>query len=300
VFFGTGPVAAESLVRLSAWADVEAVITKPKPSYHKGSFPVLDVAERLGLRVLPVSDKPSLDELIATKPVQSRLAVLIDFGIIVSQAVIDYFTLGIINSHFSLLPEWRGADPITFSILSGQAQTGVSLMRLVEKMDEGPLIGVGVQELDNTITTPILTAKLIDLSDSLLQHDLPRLLKGEALGVDQQQMSKLIDNYPAEPTYSRKLSKEDGILDWQKPAEQLEREVRAYAEWPKSRTAIAGKDVVITQAHVIGGKGDAGKIWKDGKSFGFYTANGIFVIDSLKPAGKGEMPAAAFLAGYQI
>lgn len=292
VFFGSGPVAARSLELLSKWADIEAVVTKPKPAHHKGSFPVLDVAEKLGLPVLPVTDKRSLDELFATKPVSSPVGVLIDFGIIVSQEVIDYFPLGIINSHFSILPEWRGADPITFAILSGQRMTGVSIMKLVPELDEGPLLGYGEQPLDGTETTPELTEQLMLLSDALLQHELPRYLSGETRGDAPQSITG------RQVSYSRKLIKADGVLDFAKPAVQLEREVRAFLEWPKSRATVGDQEFIITSSHVIQGTGKPGSIWHSGKEFGFYTTQDILAIDSLKPAGKQEMSAAAFLAGY--
>jgi len=291
VFFGSGPVAAESLALLAQWASIEAVVTKPKPAHHKGSFPVLETAERLGLQVLPVTDKRSLDTLFASRPVKSRVGVLVDFGIIVSQAVIDYFPLGIINSHFSILPEWRGADPISFAILSGQDMTGVSTMLLVAGLDEGPLLGYGEQPLDGTETTPELTQKLILLSDALLQHDVPRHLAEQTNGVPQTITGR-------EVSYSRKLTKADGTLNFAKPARQLEREVRAYAEWPKSRTTIGKLPVVINKARVLSGEGQPGSLYRSGKELGFYTSDGIFIIDTLTPAGKKPMSAASFLAGY--
>jgi methionyl-tRNA formyltransferase len=305
VFFGSGPVAAASLELLSKWATVEAVVTKPQPPHHKEPFPVLVLAQKLGLKTYTPNSKAELSELVATKPFTSRLGVVIDYGFIINQDVIDSFELGIVNSHFSLLPEWRGADPITFSVLSGQPQTGVSLMLIVEKMDEGPLLAVGMQDIEPDMTTPALTQKLIYLSDGLLRMEIPRYLTGESTGVDQAAMSGLIPDYPEHPTYSRKLTKADGTLDFTKPVEQLEREVRAYAGWPGSRTTLAGKDVVVTKAHVLettsgtqDSKLEVGKAYVNNKELHVPTHNGILVIDALKPAGKNEMPAAAFLAGY--
>jgi methionyl-tRNA formyltransferase len=292
-FFGTGPVAAESLARLAEWADIEAVITKPKPEHHRGDYPVLDVAGKLGLSVLTVTDKRSLDALIVTRPVKSELAVLVDFGIIVSQDVIDYFPLGIINSHFSILPEWRGADPITFAILSGQDTTGVSIMLLSAGLDEGPLLAYGECELTGHETTGELTDKLIDLSDALLRSEVPQHLAEPTPGVEQAATGR-------DESYSRKLTKDDGVLDFAKPAERLEREIRAFADWPKSRTRLAGKEVVITAARVAEGAGTPGTVWHEGKQFGFYTTDGILIIDRLKPAGKPEMSAEAFLAGNTL
>ncbi len=303
VFFGTGPVAAKSLGLLLESFDVVAVVTKPKPPHHRGSFPVLEVAEKHKIPVHTVSNKRELSRLISTKPFQTEIAVLIDFGIIVSQDVIDYFKKGIVNSHFSLLPEWRGADPITFAILSGQKKTGVSLMLLVEAMDEGAILSVGEQPLNGTETTPTLTEKLIYLSDALLKNEIPRHIAGETKGVDQLKMSELIPSYPAKPTYSRKLTKQDGILDFTKPAQELEREIRAFIDWPKSRTKLGDIDVIITKAHAVPSHPPESKpgditIVEEVGEIGIATANGTLWIDQLKPAGKKEMSAGEFLRGY--
>lgn len=291
VFFGSGPVAAESLRLLAQNFSIEAVVTKPRAAHHKGDVPVIRIAEELKLEIHTVSNKRSLDELIEKDLFSSKIGVLIDFGIIVSQKAIDYFPLGIVNSHFSLLPEWRGADPITFSILSGQKTTGVSLMMLVEAMDEGPLLGYGVYGLSSTITTPELTAGLIELSDTLLTTIIPDYIEGHI--VPQPQTSKI------EATYSRKLTKEDGIINWNKPAENIEREIRAFIEWPKSRATIAKREVVITSAHVIDLTGHAGSFAVVDKQLVAYCGEKALVIDTIKPAGKQEMTGQSFLAGYK-
>lgn len=282
VFFGSGPVAAKSLELLAKNFSVEAVVTKPKPAHHRGSFPVLDVAEQLKLAVRTVSNRAELDSLMAEKPFSSSVGVLIDFGIIVSQKVIDYFPKGIINSHFSLLPQWRGADPITFSILSGQPKTGVSLMLIDVGMDTGKLIRQKSLDISANDTTTSLTKRLILLSNDLLAEDLPAYLSGS--------LKPRLQPHPSRATYSRKLTKEDGKIDWNKPAEQIEREIRAYEQWPKSYTVLAGKDVIITAAHVSKNR--------DENSLSLETGSDYLVIDKLKPAGKSEMTAAEFIRGY--
>lgn len=299
VFFGSGPVAAKSLELLLSDFEVKAVVTKPKPAHHRGSFPVLDVAQQHKLPIFTVSNKQELSELIAKKPFQTEIAILIDFGIIISQDVIDYFPKGVINSHFSLLPQWRGADPITFAILSGQNKTGVSLMFLVEAMDEGPVLACGVQDLDGGETTSSLTESLIYLSDALLKQEVPRYLSGESKGGhDQEKLHEMIPDYPEVPTYSRKLTKDDGILDFSKPAEVLEREIRGFIEWPKSRTTIGNLDVVITQASVVDRDGKAGTIVVDNDRLLIQCKEKALRIERLKPAGKQDMTAESFLAGY--
>lgn len=284
VFFGSGPVAAKSLELLAQNFAIEAVVTKPKPLHHRGDFPVLNAAEDLKLPIHTVGSKSGLSSLMASKPFTSKLGVLIDFGIIVTQDVIDYFLLGIVNSHFSLLPEWRGADPITFSILSGQKKTGVSLMIIDAGMDTGKILTQKSLPVGLGATSETLTTELIGLSDDLLTEFLPKYIDGSIKPRSQP--------HPGRATYSRKLNKADGIIDWGKPAEQIEREIRAFIVWPKSTATLAGKDVIITKAHVA----------KEAtpKELAIPTGKDLLVIDRLKPAGGKEMDSEAFLAGHKI
>jgi methionyl-tRNA formyltransferase len=291
VFFGSGPVAAKSLELLAQDFSIEAVVTKPKPEHHRGNFPVIDMAEKLDLPISTVSKRVDLSELIATKPFQSKLGVLIDFGIIVGQDAIDYFPLGIINSHFSVLPEWRGADPITFAILSGQPTTGVSLMLIDQGMDTGKILKTKSIKVDPSDTSTSLTDKLITLSNEMLVENLPEYISATLKPREQ--------SHPDRATYSRKLTKEDGIIDWSKSSDVIEREIRAFIEWPKSSTKLAYKDVTITASHTIEKSGTFGNVEVQGKEIIVYCGKDALVIDKLKPAGKNEMTAEAFLAGHK-
>ena len=284
VFFGSGPVAAKSLELLAKTFTVEAIVTKPSTVRQMD-------AVVSGVPVHSVSNRVELNELIASKPFGSRLAVLIDFGIIVSKEVIDSFPLGIVNSHFSVLPELRGADPISFAILSGQPKTGVSLMLVDEGMDTGKILTTKALPIIPNDTTPSLTNKLILLSNELLGEFIPRYISGE--------VSPRAQSHPDRATYSRKLTKEDGIIDWAKPAEVIEREVRAFIEWPKSSSQLANKEITITAAHVTKGSGKPGTVVVRGKEILVYCGQDVLVIDKLKPAGKREMNAEAFLAVHK-
>ncbi|GAC1388345.1 MAG: methionyl-tRNA formyltransferase [Candidatus Saccharimonadales bacterium] len=297
VFFGSGPVAATSLRLLAQNFTVEAVITKPQPVHHHAIFPVLEEAQRLKLPVITPNNRQALSDVFHTTNFKSRVGVVIDYGFIINNDVFNSFPLGIINSHFSKLPEWRGADPISFSILSGQPYTAVSLMRIVEKMDEGPLLAVSEDiKITPETTTPLLTSKLIQLSNDLLKLYLPKYMAGT--------MDLIPQNTQATTaTYSRKLTKQDGILDFNKPAVQLEREIRAFVEWPKSHVSIYGKDVIVTKAHVepgLPGTCAIGTIQIDTISHKILipTVKDMLSIDHLKPSGKNEMSADSFLRGY--
>lgn len=297
VFFGSGPVAAKSLALLADHTDIEAVITKPTTKNE------MQLAAK-NSPVFCVSSKTELDELISNHGFKSKLGVLIDFGIIVSQDIIDYFPLGIINSHFSLLPQWRGADPITFSILSGQAETGVSLMLVTAGMDEGPVFAQAKQQISATTTEPELTQDLIELSDALLKDFLPEYIAGNIEPRPQEEVASIM-GIDITPTYSRKLTKKDGQVDWTKPAEVIEREIRAFLSWPKSYTNLNGIDVIIKKAHVVPSNSLDRKpgvitVVKESRTVVVSTSNGSLYIESIQPTGKKEMPIAAFLAGYSL
>jgi methionyl-tRNA formyltransferase len=290
VFFGSGIVAAKSLELLAKEFDIEAVITKPAKTHSRDPVPVIDLANKLGIKTFLPANRNELDILIKSKPIEANLAILIDYGIIVSQEVIDYFPLGIINSHFSLLPKLRGADPITFSILGDVNETGVSLMILSAGMDEGPILAQSKINILENETTLSLTNKLIELSNKMLIETLPKYLEKKIKPIPQAR--------DIEPTYSRKLNKLDGKIDWSKSALEIEKEIRAFIEWPKSYTKLKDKDIIITKAHVINKNGEAGKFEIIDKNIVYYCGENALIIDKLKPSGKNEMDTKSFLAGY--
>ena len=298
VYFGSGPLAAKSLQYLHTHFSVEAVITKPRAKHHKGPVPVIEFCETHKLRYFTPATKLELSELFRHTSFTSRLGIVIDYGIIIEREVIDSFPLGIINSHFSLLPEWRGADPITFSLLSGQTVTGVSLMLINEKMDEGALLAQAESPITPETTTPQLTEQLLDISNALLSEIVPSYIAGMLQPVPQ--TSNILG--VQKPSYSRKLTKADSVLDWQKSAEQLEREVRAFAEWPKSRTALGQVDVTVTKAQAIPviSTEQVGKVRIDATAgvIEVTCGKGRLRLHALKPSGKNEMSTAEFIRGY--
>lgn len=296
VFFGTGPVAAKSLELLIENFEIEAVVTKPKPAGHRGDYPVLNIASKNNLPIVEVTNKTSVSECVTTRCFSSKLAILIDFGIIVDKDVIDAFDLGIINSHFSLLPKWRGADPITFSILYGEEKSGVSLMVIDEGMDTGKIIAQKSLRIDTTETSPSLTNKLIDLSNEMLREHVPNYFAGT--------LKPRSQPHPERATYSRKLNKQDGLIDWTKSAEEIEREIRAFVEWPKSKTSIGSVDVIIAKAHVLthyqgGDKPGDLTVQDDTGELIMKCGKNSLSIDVIKPAGKNVMSAADFIRGYK-
>ena len=292
VFFGSGPVAARSLELLIKHQDIAAIVTKPA---------TLNLMQTVipEVPVYAVSSKNELDELVNNKSFPDKLGILIDFGIIVSKQVINYFEYGIINSHFSLLQQWRGADPITFSLLSGQPETGVSLMLLTPELDEGPILSQARYEIPARCTNEQLSEELVNLSDILFSECTDIYLDGDIIPINQEPAAALL-GLEYHPTYSRKLSKEDGKIDWTKPAEELEREIRAFHSWPKSYTSLNGIDVLIRDTNILENSGQPGTYEFTKKTLTVYCGYGALDIKMIQPSGKKEMPIQAFLAGYKL
>lgn len=289
VFFGTGPVAAKSLKVLSDEFKIEVVVTKHKKGRHRYLAPVEEVAKSKGYKICFASSGEEIkSQLEALKP-SSKLGLVIDFGVIIPVEVINYFSRGIINSHFSLLPRWRGADPITFAILNGDKQTGVSLMQIAERLDEGPLLAQKTLSIGDKDTQISLTESLINLSNEMLIEYLPKYQDGKI--IPKPQSAKNI-------SYSRRLLKEDGFIKWNFPSSKIERQIRAYAGWPKSRATINNVDCIVLEADTDKSKLEAGKLLPKNDALLVGCGEGSLSIKKIQPAGKKPMSAGEFIRGY--
>ncbi len=271
--------------------DVVAVVSHHSSSSSRNQRQ-LEVAEIAKDHHIPLllPNRPSeiIDEL---KALGADIAVLAAYGRIVSQQVIDIFPRGIINIHPSLLPQYRGPTPIESVLSHGDSETGVSIMQLSAGMDEGPVYAQATLAVDDNEKKFDLYARIVSLSTELFFDVFPRIIDGSLSPTPQ-------DDSGA--TYSKLIQKSDGIIDWHKPAVQIEREICAYAGWPQSSTTLGGMDVVITDAQVAQiDTAQPGKIMAEKKRLFIGTSADWLEIISLKPTGKKEMPIAAFLAGYR-
>ncbi len=293
VFFGNGPVAAESLVKICEHLGkdcIELIITKRRPTHHKEEAPLDKVAHNLNLKIEYADNKKELTNLINKIKPESKVGLVIDFGVIISKETINYFSFGILNSHFSLLPHWRGADPITYSILSGQEKTGISLILIDSGLDTGALLAVTELDLDGSETGLSLSKILVESSAMLISEILPLYVSGSVTPYKQQ--SSVI-------TYSKKLNKNNGQLIWEKTATELEREVRAFSQWPKSYFSVAGMDIVVLESQATDNNLKIGQLSVSSKNtLEIGCKTGSLKILKVKPAGKKEMPIEAFLNGY--
>jgi methionyl-tRNA formyltransferase len=299
VFFGneriaTGVRTEAPLLRAlcEAGYNIVAVVShyEAGKSRNVRSLEVAQVAEEFGIPVLlPGRPKDILDELQGFGAVAG---VLVAYGKIIPQSVIDIFPRGIINIHPSLLPKHRGPIPLESVILQDESVTGVSIMALAKEMDAGPVYAQSECKLTGTETKQELADNLMEVGRAMLLEVLPGILEGAIVALPQND---------SVATYDNLITKEAGVLDFTKPADVLEREIRAFAEWPKSRTTLGQMEVVVTAAHVLpDAASEPGKLIIDSaaKTLAIGCSEGTLAIDKLKPAGKGEMNIAGFLTGY--
>lgn len=275
---------------LAAGYDVAAVVSHNEVARSRKPRPleIAQVAAEAGIPLLlPHKLADTSDEL---KAYEADAAVLVAYGKIVPQKIIDIFPRGIINIHPSALPKHRGPTPLESVILDGSTETAVSLMQLAAAMDAGPVFAQQAVALSGAETKQQLADTLVAVGrDMLLQH-LPNILDGSLAGTPQDDSAT---------TYDKLIEKSDGIIDWRQPALQIERQIRAYADWPRSRTTLGDRDVTITAAHVAAGDGVPGTLWLQTQELGIHTTDGILIIDELVPAGRGPMTGSDFVRGYK-
>lgn len=212
----------------------------------------------------------------------AEAAVLVAYGRIIPQAMIDLFPKGIINIHPSLLPKYRGPTPIEQAILDGAVETGVSLMKLSATMDAGPVFASAKIQLSGDETKQALADKLLSTGTELLIDSLPAILEGSAEAKPQDD---------SKATYTSLIKKADGYTNFGEPAELIERKVRAYDGWPRVRTLFEGHEVLLTKVRTVSEPLD--------KSFSVKCDPGWLEIQELiGPSGR-TMSGADFLRGYK-
>lgn len=298
IFFGTEDYSGIVLEKIvSAGWPIHAVVTKPDFKSGRGQELTAPKVKTLALaNDIAVWQPAKLDD-IRDSITESKcdIAVLVAFGKIIPQWMLDMFPGGIINVHPSLLPLWRGPAPVEFAILNGDKKTGVSIMRLTAGMDAGPVYLQQEVKLDGSETKTELYNRLFTLGGQILVESLDMIIHGEIRPKEQAEHLA---------TYSKMIKKEDGKLDLiNKTAEELDREIRAYQGWPKSYTKLGKVDAAITSASVVPSDLTPGEIEvvDDGNFIALfiYCKHGNLDVGKLQPAGKKEMNVREFLSGYK-
>jgi methionyl-tRNA formyltransferase len=272
-----------------------AVVTQPDKAKGRGqaiSFsPVKEAALARGAKVLqPVKLKtPPFSEVM--RELAPDVCVVAAYGKILPPDLLKTPRLGCVNLHASLLPRWRGAAPIQWSVAAGDAETGVCLMQMDEGLDTGPVLARRAIPIAPDDTSESLHDKLSALSAAVLREELPRFFEGGLRSSPQ----------PADGmTLAPIIKKEQGLLDFSRPAVELERRVRAFYPWPGSFTWLEGSLFKVHRAAVGSGKGAPGIVLRAGPELEVACQEGSLLLLEVQPEGRRRMTAKELLSGHSI
>jgi len=298
IFAGTPQFAVPSLQRLiDLGHDICAVYTQPDRPAGRGQQVQLSPVKTLALaHNIPVFQPLSLkneEDLHVLQQLNADLMVVVAYGMMLPQSVLDAPRFGCINGHGSLLPRWRGAAPIQRAVIEGDALTGVTIMQIVKKLDAGDMLHKEVYAIKPTDTSADVHDVLSGLSAEGLEKVLPEIESG-TLTFEPQDETLV--------TYAQKLTKEESRLDWTQTADVLVRKIQGLNPWPVAHTLYNGNSMKIWQAEVLNETHtlQAGQVRATHKTFDVASGQGFVRIHELQlPNGK-RMSASAFLAAHEV
>lgn len=296
VFMGTPEFAVKSLEACLRIGEVVLVVTQPDKPRDRGqtlSFsPVKAHASARGIPVLQPEKIKNTDFHKTLREYGADVAVVTAYGKILPQDVLDAPAKGCVNVHASLLPRFRGAAPIQWAIAAGDAKTGVCLMKMDAGMDTGPVIDVAELPIEPADTSATLHDKLALLGGQVLERSLGRYVKGELTPKPQ----------PTEGVVmAPMIKKEDGRLDFTKPALELERRLRAFTPWPGAFTTFDKAGLKVGKVSLGTGSGAPGTVLSvTPEAIEVACAQGSLLLLSLQPEGKRAMTTREFLASRTV
>jgi methionyl-tRNA formyltransferase len=300
VFFGSSDFAIPSLKALKGGGFApELVVTKPDAARGRGrkiyDSEVKLAAQELGLPCEQPADPHGAEFLAMLKKLKPDLGIVVSYGVILKPELLGLPRLGMINAHASLLPLYRGAAPIQRAIRDGQQDTGVSIMRIVEKLDAGDVMLTKVTRIDPKENAGQLRERLAELSGAALLESLPILDKGKA---------KFVPQDESKATYAPKVEKEHGVIHWKLPAKEIDLLVRAMTPKPGAQTRLGSKRFIVMEGTVeqdLYGMGIPGGLQSSGEEgIRVCTGKDIYRITRIKPDNGRNMTAGEFVRGHHI
>jgi methionyl-tRNA formyltransferase len=299
VFMGTPQIAAVTLEQLIQGPDpIAGVVTRPDRPAGRGQksipSPVRRVAESRGIPVVApekIRDPELLETLKGWNP---EIIVVVAYGRILPKTILDLAPYGCLNVHYSLLPKYRGAAPAAWTIIKGESTAGVTTMKLVEKMDAGPIYLQEATEVASDETTGSLQAKLTPVGARLLLETLRRLKLGSLMPQEQEE---------SRVTFAPLLKKEDGLIDWTQPAMMIERRVRGFNPWPGAYSHIGGKLLKIHRAKLVTADiaGSPGEVMRaDTDGLWVATSSGFLGLEEVQLENRKRLSGVEFLRGARI
>ncbi len=299
VFFGSPDFAVPCLEALHEISDVVAVISQPdRPAGRGLSMRQPTVKRRaleLGLEVWQPKKVRTPEFAASLRELDADVGVVVAYGRILPRAVLDAPRTGCVNVHASLLPRWRGAAPIQWSIVHGDSETGVTLMQMNEGMDTGPILARATTAIERNDDAASLGERLSKLGAELLREKLPRYVAGELVPIPQDD---------AEATMAPLLDKAHGRIDWNKSARQVHDQIRGMNPWPGAFTTLGGRRIKVyrTQYSTLDPEGAApGEVIAlDPEGILVACTEGTIEVQELQESGRKRVDARAFTTGRGI
>jgi len=297
LFLGSPPFGTPILERLAASPFRPSLVVTP-PARPRGRGrklepqPLAERAEALGLALLQPRSVRDPEVMARLAEARADVFVVASYGELLRQAFLDLPRVGCLNVHPSLLPRWRGATPVPAAILAGDEVTGVSIQRIVLELDAGDVLIARASPVGPDETAGELLERMARLGAEVLVEGLARIEDGSATFTPQD---------PAGITHCRKLTKEDGRLDWTRPAGELARRVRAMNPWPGGRTVLPeGGELSVWRASVAGDAGEPGTVLSVDGRLVVACGSGALVLEEIQAPGKRRMGAAEWLRGARL
>ena len=287
IFFGTEDFSAVSLQKLiNEGFEIGGIITKPDSRKGRGQKLQTPKVKQIGEKFnIPVLQPQKISEITDfVKKFEKPAGVLVSFGRIIPQEIIDFFTPAIVNVHPSLLPKYRGPSPIESAILNGDEKTGVSLMKLSKEMDAGDVYSQEEIELSKTETASGLYKTCGEIGAEMLVRDLPKIISGEIKGQKQDD---------SQTEYCQLLKKSDALLSQdEQTAEQAEQQIRAFEIFPKSKIKLGEHLIIVKSAKVVSSNPENSPL-----TLKFAEETFLKIERLITPNGK-ETAAKSFENGY--